>query len=283
MRRKFTSLFAIALCAITTQAQFKVQGIPYAFSSDKQNSAIIANTTMDSSTELFTTEDIEFWVGEGENESVMVIQTNADGEENALAWGYRWSDETTTGADMLLDVIKADPRLVAMVEETSWGTTFGGIGYDANGDGVFSITKDGVTYTADEDGIIIGSNYNYDDFTASEGDFWGGGWNTGYWSYYVKDNDTADWGYASTGASGRTLVNEAWDGWNFAAGFGSYDWKEIVAAPMPTVEPAFTAEDIEFWVGEGENESIFVVQFNTAGEENAMAWGYRWSGEATGA
>jgi hypothetical protein len=40
--------------------------------------------------------------------------------------------------------------------------------------------------------------------------------------------------------------------------------------------------DIQFWTGSGENRSALVLQWNDAGTPASLAWGYRWSGNATG-
>ncbi len=45
---------------------------------------------------------------------------------------------------------------------------------------------------------------------------------------------------------------------------------------------SFEFSDIVNWVGKGENEAACCLQWNVAGEENALVWGYRWNGEATG-
>lgn len=49
--------------------------------------------------------DILFWVGEGDNETVMAVNW----ADTALAWGYRWNG-TATVADMMADIAAADPR-----------------------------------------------------------------------------------------------------------------------------------------------------------------------------
>ena len=41
-------------------------------------------------------------------------------------------------------------------------------------------------------------------------------------------------------------------------------------------------DDIQFWTGSGANRSALVLQWNDAGTPTSMAWGYRWSGNATG-
>jgi len=40
--------------------------------------------------------------------------------------------------------------------------------------------------------------------------------------------------------------------------------------------------DIQFWTGSGENRSALVLQWNDGGTPASLAWGYRWSGNATG-
>ena len=50
--------------------------------------------------EDFSFDDINYWVGEGENEAALVIDWNDAKAPQSLVWGYRWSD-TATGEDML--------------------------------------------------------------------------------------------------------------------------------------------------------------------------------------
>ncbi|WP_155325814.1 hypothetical protein [Desulfosarcina ovata] len=42
----------------------------------------------------------------------------------------------------------------------------------------------------------------------------------------------------------------------------------------------FDFEDITFWVGEGENQAAFVVQWSDGDDTTCLAWGYRWDGDA---
>lgn len=48
-------------------------------------------------------------------------------------------------------------------------------------------------------------------------------------------------------------------------------------------EGEFTFDMIEFWSGEGENRAALVIQWNDPIETNALVFGYRWDGIATGA
>ncbi len=41
-------------------------------------------------------------------------------------------------------------------------------------------------------------------------------------------------------------------------------------------------DDIEYWVGAGPNRAALVIQWNDDISPGALAWGYRWSGNATG-
>ena len=41
-------------------------------------------------------------------------------------------------------------------------------------------------------------------------------------------------------------------------------------------------DDIVYWVGTGTNEAAFVVQWNDAKNPDALVWGFRWNGTATG-
>ncbi|MCM1531357.1 MAG: Ig-like domain-containing protein [Bacteroides sp.] len=47
-------------------------------------------------------------------------------------------------------------------------------------------------------------------------------------------------------------------------------------------EPAFTFDDINFWVGEGSNQAALVIDWQDERLDHALVWGYRWNGEATG-
>ncbi|MFZ6053505.1 T9SS type A sorting domain-containing protein [Halocola ammonii] len=55
----------------------------------------------------FTQDDVSFWVGEGENSAVLVVDFNQGDAEESLAWGFRFDGETT-GGDMLAAIDAAD-------------------------------------------------------------------------------------------------------------------------------------------------------------------------------
>lgn len=45
---------------------------------------------------------------------------------------------------------------------------------------------------------------------------------------------------------------------------------------------ATTLADIQFWVGSGSNQAAFVVQWNDGKTADALVWGFKWNGTATG-
>ncbi|MDV7697065.1 DUF5074 domain-containing protein [Chryseobacterium soli] len=45
---------------------------------------------------------------------------------------------------------------------------------------------------------------------------------------------------------------------------------------------ALTFADVQYWVGTGTNEAAFVVQWNDGKNPDALVWGFRWNGNATG-
>ena len=217
-----TTLMCLALMSV---AQVMVQGVPrYDI---KRAPALMADDAT-----AFTFDDVQNWTGEGSNRAMLVIQWNDENETNAMAFGYRW-DGDATGYDMAVAVIANNPRLYGVIQTgTAYGATIGGFGWDVDGNGEIGLLLNGETITAPESGIISGTQSNFDKYTPIDaGDFWGSGWYSGYWSYWLKTTSTDAFKYASTGASGRKLVDGCWDGWNFSKGMGSYAWKTIVAAP----------------------------------------------------
>ncbi|PIF43363.1 putative secreted protein (Por secretion system target) [Chryseobacterium sp. 52] len=49
-----------------------------------------------------------------------------------------------------------------------------------------------------------------------------------------------------------------------------------------TVTTNVNFSDIQYWVGSGTNEAAFVVQWNDSKNPDALVWGFRWNGTATG-
>ena len=47
-------------------------------------------------------------------------------------------------------------------------------------------------------------------------------------------------------------------------------------------DASFTFDDIQYWVGTGSNKAALVIEWHDGNRPDAMVWGYRWDGEATG-
>jgi len=163
-------------------------------------------------------EDILSWVGQGDNESALVLDWNGGPTPRSLVWGYRWSaGDAPTAADMLTDIVAADGRLNGRVQDFGGGLGMAvyGLGYDLNGDGTLPTVRE----------ETVGAD--------TAGDHWADGWlSAGYWSQWFDDG--AGW-VSGMGVSNRDLVDGGWDGLSFGPGFN-------VEAPSPgeaaTPEPA---------------------------------------------
>ena len=187
---------------------------------------------------LKSIDDIGFWTGQGDNQSVLSIQWIAstdwenpsEGQVNLLSWGYRWpSSEKRTGYDMIVALAKADPRLVVVISEGFSGIdgySIRGFGYDGNNDGQWEIVnqatgkkyqlsdfKDGVLDLSD--GEDSGDGYT----TVDPADYYCGGWHEVYASYYLGDsgkNLPSLYEYGSLMPNGRALESNSWDAWTFS-------------------------------------------------------------------
>ena len=191
-------------------------------------------------TNLFAQEDatidpsqIKFWIGEGQNEAVFIVNWN--GPDTALAWGYRFSEDEIMLKDMMLDIQSADYRFGFQGESYVTDITFN--------DGVLDLHLAGMYWMSIKNGEMC-MNY-FDAEPVHNGD-------------YVK------WGDESCG----TLLDPV----NYV-----YIWEKEVAAVYPLAEEArIDPSEILYWIGEGENEVVFAVNFAEP-EDVCYAWGYRFS------
>ena len=251
-----------------------MKAVPANATFEEQSVSLLSKPAKD-----FTFDDIESWAGEGANRAALVIQWNADGETSALVFGFRW-DGQATGADMLKAVVRANPRLYALMQYTNvssptdpnGGYTINGIGWDKDDDGdirLIDTGHDNAVYTSPDGffehprGYVPGqggsSDYDYDNWKAGDADdYWDAGWYQSYWSYWVGSSATS-LGYSGVGASGRVLSDGAWDAWNFSRNFGSYSLKEFEAAPQPIpagAQTEFMYEGIRYTLKSYANSTV---------------------------
>ena len=180
--------------------------------------------------------DIRYWIGEGENEVVFIV--NWAEPDTALAWGYRFSDESVTVETMMDDIAAADYRF-------SYEGSNGWISDIYFNDGVLDLSLAGMWWMYIVSGEMAG---------------------LGYTTQTIVDGDYVKWGDESCGI----IVDPA----NYG-----YVWTKEVAAVYPLAEEAMIDfADILYWVGEGENEAVFCVNWNEPNK--ALAWGYRFNGES---
>ena len=184
--------------------------------------------------------DIKYWIGEGENEVVFIV--NWAEPDTALAWGYRFAGESVTIQEVMDDIAAVDYRFSYDASGSEYGYFLNDIFFD---DGVLdlSLTEAGwVSYVIDGE-----PSWNtFDVQTLVNGN-------------YVKWGDTY---------CGTMVDPENW----------IYVWEKEVAPVYALGDEAkIEASEIVYWVGEGENEVVFAVNWNEP--NRCLAWGYRFDGD----
>jgi hypothetical protein len=204
--------------------------------------------------QLFSFDDIQFWVGAGPNRAAVAIDwVESSADPPALVWGYRW-DGSAHGNDMLSAVIAADPRLFAKLGGShSDPNAVYGVGYDANGDGQFAI-DDGTQF--DAEGFAFTGPADL--AMAVDGDdYYAEGWFTGFWHYGVAPANPyggASWSDTPVGMAARELSDGSWDSWTFSPTFNFASFAASpIAAPPPRQPGDFNrdghvdAGDYDIW------------------------------------
>lgn len=175
--------------------------------------------------------DIRWWIGEGENEVVFIV--NWAEPDTALAWGYRFSGESVTVETMMDEIAEKDYRF-------SYEGSNGWLSDIYFNDGYLDLSL------------------------------------TGMWWMYIVSGEMAQLGYTT-----QTVVNGDYVKWgDESCGIitdpeaYSYVWETPVTPVYPLAEEAtIDFADILYWIGEGENEVVFAVNWNEPNK--CLAWGYR--------
>lgn len=157
---------------------------------------------------------IQRWVGEGENKAALVIQWNDGKDDNRmLVWGYRWkAGESKTGADMVLDIAKADPSLTVCASTAGYGLYITGFGYDINQDGTVCFLDNSDNMTYPRCGRIGGGTPIDDE------DHWQNGFSTSGYFAYGLGTVGSDYKYSGVGCSNRKLTDKCVDLWTYGSG-----------------------------------------------------------------
>ncbi|MBR0054534.1 MAG: T9SS type A sorting domain-containing protein [Bacteroidales bacterium] len=189
-------------------------------------------------------DQIEYWVGEGENEAIFIVSWCEP--EVALAWGYRFDEDEVTVQTMMEDIAAADERFF----------------YDGGESVVNQI------YYQDED-------YDFSSYTAGMYGWW-----------LLVNSESANWGYTTQTVTDGDVIKWGDTGCSPSEEFWVYYWTTPVTpvsnpnAGEEVVDATISADEIEYWVGEGENEVVVAISW-CSNTEAALAWGYRFDGEAT--
>ena len=157
-----------------------------------------------------TFDDISFWVGSGPRRAALTMDWQGqDDSSRSLVWGFRWSDTASPDVmadDMFTAVIREDPRLFAKVGDFGGlGLAVYGLGFDANGDGQFSL-NDGTEF--DSDGVALSGPADLGS-SANDEDFYQEGWFLGYWHHGTSHETPESWA-TSGGLSNTPLTDGDW-------------------------------------------------------------------------
>lgn len=290
MKKIFTSIvlaLCISIAAIAQTTTINVQGqqhkVSAAVAARIQKAAkAVASTGIDFS-------KIERWAGEGDCKAALAIKW-ADGQNDGktLVWGYRWkSSEKKTGEDLIRAVAKADPAFYVIAQS---GTTFGGFGYDIDGNRNIIVTTPKNNEVYPRNGIVYVSSSVFDNCAAADitNDAWNSGWNKGFWSYNVADKAEHALGFSGTGASGRVLTDGCVDAWVFSKFSGAsnkYDGNiKYLPATVDYTKGVFIVN--EDWFGHRNSTTNYLTRdgkfvYNNTTEIGATAcfgaaWGNRY-------
>ena len=164
--------------------------------------------------------------------------------DTCLAWGYRWNG-TATVTTMMAAIANDDPR------------------FDYSSTGMLN----DITFN---DGTVS--------LAGTPGNWWGST-NNGVMDagmgQTLSDGDFEKWGDPAAGVVVDSMEYSGY--WYYTYAYPMTVHPVSVPGPAPVVEATIDASAIEYWVGEGSNSAILAVNW----ADTALAWGYRWNGDAT--
>ncbi len=293
MKKIFTSIvlaLCISIAALAQTTTINVQGQQH-----KVNAAVAARIQKAAKAVASTGIDfskIERWAGEGDCKAALAIKW-ADGQNDGktLVWGYRWkSSEKKTGEDLIRAVAKADPAFYVLAQSgTSFGTTFGGFGYDIDGNRHVTVkTPKNEAYP--RNGIVYVSYGVFDNCAATDitNDAWNSWWYKGFWNYNVADKAENALGSSNIGASSRVLTDGCVDAWvfkKFSGASNEYDGNlKYLPATVDYTQGVFIVN--EDWFGHRNSTTNYLTRdgkfvYNNTTEIGATAcfgaaWGNRY-------
>ena len=208
------------------------------------NSAVAATNPNASNTavsDTITSSEITYWVGDGPYEIIFTVNW----PDTALAWGYRFSARSTNLQNVMNDIAAADPRL-------SFVTGSYGI--------------DDILFVEHGD-TLRKASFSWWEHTLN------GAMSAGLYQQ-LNDGDFSRWADPTAGVAVDSTYDTNWNYWMYTYAYPQTIYP--VSEPAPT-DATISADEIRYWVGEGENEVVFVVNW----PDSALAWGYRFDADAT--
>jgi len=196
-------------------------------------------------TNLFAQQDatidpanIRYWIGEGENQVVFIV--NWAEPDTALAWGYRFAAESVTIKDVMDGIAAADYRFSYDATESEFGYWLNDLFFN---DGFLDLSLTEPMWVS----YLVNGDPSWNTFDAQT----------------LVNGDYVKWGDTYCG----TMIDP--DNW-------IYVWEKEVAAVYPLAEEAkIDPSEILYWVGEGQRELVFAVNWNNPNK--CLAWGYRFN------
>lgn len=169
----------------------------------------------------------------GEGQNEVAFIVNWNEPDTALAWGYRFNGENVTVKEMMDAIATADSRFSYEGESFVSDITFN--------DGVLNLKLSPSGYFMYNVNGVMAMEY-FNTQTIENGD-------------YVKWGDTN---------CGILVDPENW----------AYVWPKPIIPVYPyAVESTIASSEILYWIGEGNNNVIFCVNWNNPNK--SLAWGYR--------
>ena len=174
----------------------------------------------------------------GEGTKEAVFIVNWNEPDTALAWGYRFNGDNVTMQDMMDEIAATDTRFSYTVSGPGW---LADLKFD---NGELNLALAGMWWT-----YLLNGQTSFNLFNEQ----------------VINDGDYVKWGDESCGI----LVDPV----NYV-----YVWTKEVAPVYPLAyEATIDPSEILYWVGEGDNQVVFAV--NWADPNICYAWGYRFSTE----
>ncbi|MBR1785268.1 MAG: T9SS type A sorting domain-containing protein [Bacteroidales bacterium] len=196
---------------------------------------------------VFAASDIVYWVGEGQNEMVFVVNW----ADTALAWGYRFDDEGVGMTTVMADIAAADPRF----------------NYTTSGGYLTDIT---FSESDQQHAVTPGNYFNHtNNGIASSG-----------MGCTFADGDFSKWADPKAGVVVDSTYYDygEYSFWDYTYVFPMTI--HAVSAPEAEVSDAtINPSQIAFWAGRGSHSAILAV--NWADPDTCLAWGVRFDEELT--